>query len=260
VIDLTRGKLVSRLKSLNDTPQWSDFSMGRIREATSVDLPTSGHLISHNVSEIREILANSNLSNVLVLDDTSFSGSTSLIVEKMLRQAFPEKVMKFTHGFLILNEGNLGNQAGARSRLESSGSKALGGLKMRTPRDDGWHFFDLVKQNNIEDHFLVVQEILKLLNNQDFSQLTAALLSNENNLRLMFPQVISGQELRELEEEGYFLTKGKINGGFHVRNPQLMPNIIGQGHLDHPRDWRSDQSTVFGLLVGINKLLKKGVR
>ncbi len=231
--------------------------MGRIREVSSIDLPTSGHMLSHNLEEIRALLANQDLSNILVLDDTSFSGSTSLIFEKLLRAAFSEKKMDFTHGFLILNQGKLGSNPGAKERL---GAKAFGGREMVTPKDDGWHFFDLVKQGDIANHLLVLSEILKLIGRPNFPQLANAILADEKTLRLMFPQVITAREILELQSTGHFIGQLKTEGGFQVRNPQLLPNIIGQKHLLPPSEWRGDRDEVFELLLALNQLLAKGSR
>lgn len=254
---MTRGKLSVALKSVENIPTWNSFSIGRIREATDISLPTSGHLISHNTAEIRETLEEQNLNNILVLDDTSFSGNTSLIVENLIRQAFPERKINFTHGFLILNQGELGPNPGAKKRLEKSGSQSIGGMKMNTPIDDGWHFFDMVDQGDLSAHFSVVKEILNIIGESDFNQLASAILSNSDNLRAMFPKLISSQTVESLKESGHFLGTKELSKGFHVRNPQLMPNIIGQGHLAKMNEWLGEPEEAFALLAQINKLLKK---
>ena len=168
VIYLTRGKLAPSLSSIAHIPQWNSFSIGRVREATKVDLPTSGHILSHNTEEIRNQLIDLDTSRILVLDDTSFSGTTSLLVESLLKQAFPDRKIKYIHGFLIVNTGKLGNLDGAFSQISKSGSRVISGFRMETPKDDGWHFFDIVDQDHIEDHFLVVREILGLLKLPNF--------------------------------------------------------------------------------------------
>lgn len=258
VADLTRGKITKELSFLKETPQWNNFSVSRIRQATNIDLPTNGHLISHNSEEIQNVLSKQNLKNVLVLDDTSFSGSTSLLFERLINQAFPNREMNFTHGFLILNTGKLGKNPGAKERLTKNNSQAVGGMKMHTPKDDGWHFFDMVNQENIENHFEIVREILSLLGKPKFSKLAGEILSNEKSLRLMFPKAISTDEIRDFQISGHFIGDQKLNGEFHVKNPQLLPNIIGQKHLMHPADWRGKQEESFALLIKLSNLLKKG--
>lgn len=258
VIDLTRGKMASLLPSIAHIPHWNSFSIGRVREATKVDLPTSGHVVSHNAEEIRNKLVNSDTSHILVLDDTSFSGTTSLLVESLLKQALPERDILFTHGFLIVNTGKLGNQDGALDQILKNGSQVISGLKMKTPRDDGWHFFDMVDQDNIENHFIVVGEILKLLSLPNFEQLAPSFFKDEDVLRVMFPRLIPADDLLDQQKSGHFLARRSINGGFHVRNPQLLPNIIGQNHLLTPSEWKANSNEVFALLIQINQLLKRG--
>lgn len=232
--------------------------MGRIRQATDINLPTSGHVISHNSNEIRGALENQDLTNILVLDDTSFSGSTSLIFERLIRAAFPERNIDFTHGFLILNTGNLGLNHGAKQRLEANGDMAIGGLSMSTPKDDGWHFFDLVKQEHITDHLEVVRELLLLLDRPNFHQLASTILADQNSLNLMFPKLVSTDDLEKKRATGHFIGSKKLNGEFHVRNPQLLPNIIGQNHISNPNQWRGNPEDAFALLIKLNKLLKEG--
>lgn len=232
--------------------------MGRIREATQIELPTSGHLVSHTAEEVRAQLCNLDTSHVLVLDDTSFSGTTSLLTEELLRKAFPDREIRFTHGFLIINTGKLGPNEGAKKQLQQNGSQAIGGMEMVTPRDDGWHFFDLVNQKNIEDHLVVVQAMLELLQSPVLNRLAAAFLSDEQVLHAMFPELLSADELSDLQRTGRFITRKEITGGFHVHNPQLLPTIIGQNHVLKPEEWRASQKDVFSLLVHINQLLRKG--
>lgn len=258
VIDLTRGKLTSSLSSIAHVPQWNSFSIGRVREATKVDLPTSGHILSHNIEEIRDQLIDLDTSRILVLDDTSFSGTTSLLVESLLKQAFPDRKIQFTHGFLIVNTGKLGKQDGAFKQITKNGSGVISGFGMETPKDDGWHFFDIVNQDNIEDHFSVVTEILRLLQLPNFEHLIASFLSNEDVLQSMFPQLMPADDLLDQQKSGHFLARRNINGGFHVRNPQLLPNIVGQNHLLTPLEWKANSDEVFRLLIQINRLLQKG--
>lgn len=258
MVDLTRGKLSKRLQCISGTPVWNNFSMGRIREATDINLPTSGHLISHNTEEIKDVLENQDLSTILVLDDTSFSGSTSLLFEDLLKRSFPERSMSFTHGFLILNTGSLGPNPGAEQRLTNNNDTVAKGRTMRTPQDDGWHFFDIANQENITDHLLVVTEIINLIGKSNFNQLATSILTDETNLHLLFPHLLSTQDLEEKRLSGHFLGSKKLVGTFHVRNPQLLPNIIGQNHISKPSDWRGSIEEAFIPLVQLNHLLKKG--
>jgi hypothetical protein len=258
VIDLTRGQLSKRISMLDSLDQLNELSISRVRQATDIDLPTTGHLLSHNVEEIRNLLIGQSLDHVLVLDDTSFSGSTSLLVEDLLGKAFPEKNINFTHGFLILNSGTLGKNPGAKERLSKANSRTVSGMEMKTPRDDGWHFFDMVNQANIENHLLVVKELISLMAQSEFKQLASTFLAKENNLKFMFPQLVAKEDLLDLQKSGHFVAKAEIIGDFHVKNPQLLANIIGQNHLMSPEFWQTPATEAFALLIKINHLLKKG--
>lgn len=257
VIDLTGGEILKHMKRLKGVPSWIDFSMSRVRQATDISLPTSGHLLSHNKEEMESILDGQNLENVLVFDDTSFSGSTSLIVEDLIRNAGVSK-SSFTHGFLILNTGDLGPNPGASTRFEESKSKAISGMEMKTPRDDGWHFFDLVKQENLSEHLVVVKQLLSFLGEPNFSSLASSILVNEESLKLLFPKMITTEVLEGLRSSGHFVGDKKLEGKFHVKNPQLFHTIVGQGHLLSPEDWKKQPDEVFELLIKLSKILKKG--
>lgn len=258
VIDLTKGNMSSKLLLISEKiPCWNGFSMSRVRQATKIELPTSGHIISHNPEEIRAELQDQNLNHILVLDDTSFSGSTNLIIENLVKTAFPDRDISFTHGFLILNTGDLGPNPGALQRLTRTGVTAVGGHEMFTPKDDGWHFFDLVKQDDLENHLLAVSELLELLTQPQFEELATGFLSDENMVALLFPSIFTTQELEQKRSVGHFVGNSKLSGEFHVRNPQLLPNIIGQGHLLPQEEWQGTKQQVFNLLLQLEALLEK---
>lgn len=245
-IDLTRGRMSNSLAIMNDVPVISNLSISRIRQADKADLPTTGHLLSHNAEEIREIFKEIETDHTLILDDTSFSGTTSAILEQVLRQAMPDREIQFTHGFLILNEGELGGQEGSKKRLEHLGSLALGGTNMRTPVDDGWHFFDMIEQKNFEAH---IEATLDALHSPKHRP-------TPDELKILFPEMITYSELSSAHKIGRFVTQKEINGDLHVRNPQLLPSIIKQGHLMPPEKWRSDENTTIGHLKAMHQLLK----
>jgi hypothetical protein len=258
-IDLTKGKIASRLYLEEyGIPCWTDFSIGRIREAAKVELPTSGHVVSHNAEELREALKGHDLSHTLVLDDTSFSGSTSLIVEHLLRQAFPDRSIDFTHGFLILNKGQLGLSVGAKQRLLASGSGAIEGMSMETPRDDGWHIFDMVKQHNLQEHLRAVRELLAIVSKDGLKDLATSFLADEGNLKTLFPELLTTEELELRRKLGRFVTSKHLNGDFHVRNPQLLPSIIGQKHLLPPHEWRLSQDETYEILEELGNMAIEG--
>lgn len=245
MVDITKGNLSTRIHLSEDLPTINNFSIGRIRQADKSGLPTTGHLLSHNAEELREALGDTNTDHVLVLDDTSFSGTTSIIFEQLLRRALSERTVQCTHGFLILNEGKLGESPGAKQRLNKLGSWAIGGTSMHTPKDDGWHFFDMVEQTDFDSH---ISATMKLLHTPDQEQ-------TAEDLQRLFPSTLTHNELVRAQKTGHFVTSTQINGELHVRNPQLMPDIIKQGHLLHPRDWRAGEAATIEHIKTMHELL-----
>ncbi len=246
------------LPQLSNIPQWKHFSLSRIRQALGTDLPTSGHLLSHSCEEIQASLENIDTSHVLVLDDTSFSGSTSLLVEKVIKKALPQRNISFTHGFLIANSGKLGSADGALKRIRKSGSHIVAGMEMHTPRDDGWHFFDMVNQQQIEDHLEIVKEVLRLIGLSKSEQMLNAFLQDNKIQSKLFPQFLTADDLLDQQKQGRFIAQNEIGEGWFVRNPQLLPSIIQQNHLLRPEKWNVRIDEVFSLLIQINRLLQKG--
>ena len=66
---------------------------------------------------------------------------------------------------------------------------------------------------------------------------------------------LSTDELESRRKLGRFITSRQLTGDFHVRNPQLLPNIIGQGHLLQPDEWRAGEDQTFETLEKLGKLL-----
>lgn len=255
VIDLTRGNIADRACGLFDNvPVIRDFSISRVRQATKPKFPTSGHIVSHTPEELRQALEEVDTTSVAVLDDTSFSGNTSLVVEKVVRGALPERQIRFTHGFLILNEGSLGPNPGARSAIHGLGSRALGGMSMSTPDDDGWHFFDLVKHDHLSSHIPAVIELARMAMFPDFDARAQEYLSGEMILQAVFPNMLTTDELEARRKIGRFVTTTRIDGEFHVTNPQLLPTIISQGHLLPVDEWRRPVDEIVDILLRIGQL------
>lgn len=247
-IDLTGGHIANHVQL--PVPAWNELHISRLREVSRAELPTSGHLISHNPAEIRQALNGADLSNVLLLDDTSFSGNTSIIAEDLLRSAFPElaETINFIHGFLILNTGRLGGSPGAKERLESQGTQTLAGMTMQTPLDDGWHLFDLVKHRNLLAHLDTLQKLLE----------GKAVLSDESTRRLLFPELLTSGELERRRQVGRFVGRSILQDGMHTRNPQLLPGIIAQGHLLPPNQWRHSPEATFKHLARLGEIITLG--
>ncbi|MEA3355046.1 MAG: hypothetical protein U9Q63_00995, partial [Patescibacteria group bacterium] len=99
VIDLSgwMGEVLSPV--INSPVITTEFSVSRIREASDPSLPTSGYISSLSRDKRVRLKFNLNRSKTLILDDTSFSGNTSLLTIKELGLN-PETT---TNGFLISN-------------------------------------------------------------------------------------------------------------------------------------------------------------
>jgi hypothetical protein len=251
VIDLSGGNIASRLASIKGAglPSWNEFSMSRIRCADEPELPTSGHTVSHSRQELRETLLEQDLSHVLVLDDTSFTGNTSMLIEQLINRAFPDRTIDFSHGFLILNEGRIGDNPGAKGRL----SRAIGGLAMHTPREDGWHIFDIIRQPNLERHLETVYKLL-LAQRSGSESAIHEIFANEAMVRLLFPHLLTKQEMQKKERADRFIASTAISGRFHTANPQLLPNIVKCGHLLPIDEWSNGPEHVFDTLLQLGKL------
>lgn len=238
-------------------PVLCGLKLSRIRQANKREPPTSGHLISQNPEELRASLADFDTNHVLVLDDTSFSGTTNLLAEQQVRQAFPDRRIDFTHGLLILNAGTLGPNPGARQRIEAAGSRTVGGMEMHTPEDDGWHFFDIVKQRNLAEHLVAVMGLVKDLQHPDGTQQAEDLISDEVAMRQLFPNLLTKEELQMRQKLGHFVASCELNGDIFVRNPQLLTDIVGQGHLLPPEEWRKSEAETIGHLLQLGNLLER---
>lgn len=236
VVDMTGGSIAGRLSALNGVPQWNDLHLSRIRRTDDGSLRTTGHMVSRSVAGVREVLTERDASHFLLLDDTSFSGTTNVLAEQIIRKALPERDISITHGFLIANEGDLGpNVPGAIGRLGC----VLAGHKMRTPHDDGWHVFDIVQQPNLEEHLRDVERALH----------------DAADEQKLFASSISSDELRVLHKRDEFIPAGQIDGKWHIKNPQLLPRIIAAGHVLPIKSW-SNKNEVFDTLLRMGELLK----
>lgn len=236
-IDLTGGKIAPRLSSLDDVPQWTDLHFSRVRRTDDGSLHTTGHIVSRSPEQIAQELQRVDTSRVLLLDDTSFSGTTNHLAERSLRTAFAGHSVDVEHGFLIANGGDLGpNVPGAIPRL----GRVAAGHIMRTPHDDGWHIFDIVQQPDLEQHLAVVQH---------------ALHHPECESKI-FSGTLTSDELRTRAQDGAFIANGKIKGSEHTRNPQLLSKIVAAGHLEPVKKWRGDEDEVFKTLLAMGKILE----
>lgn len=237
VIDMTGGDIASQLPALDDTPQWNGLHLSRIRRTDDCSLDTTGHTRSVSALEIAEALNDQDTSRIILLDDTSFSGNTNILAERALKEALQGREIALQHAFLIANEGDLApGVPGAFSRLGS----VLAGHRMSTPRDDGWHVFDIVQQPDLDRHIALLQ----------------AALHTSGNERGLFPGGFSTGELNHLQTQGKFVAaNGHIDGEWHTKNPQLLPRIIAAGHVE-PIDKWANENEVFDTLLRMGELLQ----
>lgn len=233
---MTGGNIVGGLPALNGVAEWNELHLSRIRRTDDGSLSTTGHTVSRSMPQIRESLQNHDISRLLVLDDTSFSGTTNVLAEQMVRGALPEREITVTHGFMVANEGMLEpGVPGAMGRL----GLVFAGHRMCTPRDDGWHVFDIVKQPDLKEHLQNVER---------------ALLDPECEKEL-FAGGVHRHELQAMQKQGKFMATNEIQGEWHSRNPQLLPRIIEVGHVRPIKEW-SNKNEVFDTLLRMGELLK----
>ncbi len=236
-IDLTGGNIAPQLTSLAKVPQWTDLHFSRVRRTDDGSLDTTGHIVSRSAEQIAAELADADASRVLLLDDTSFSGTTNQLAEQSVRAAFPGHDIEFEHGFLIANAGDLGSGVpGAMRRL----GRVAAGHVMHTPRDDGWHIFDIVRQPDLEHHLHGVQH---------------ALHHPECESKI-FAGTLTSDELRKRAQNGAFIANGEIKGSEHAHNPQLLSRIVAAGHVEPIEKWRGDEDEVFKTLLAMGEILK----
>lgn len=234
-MDMTGGSIANRLPALEGIPQWNDLHFSRIRRTDDGSLTTTGHTMSQSVARMRTPLSGHDTSRLLILDDTSFSGTTNILAERVVKEALPDREVDITHGFLIANEGSLApGVPGAMDRLGA----VLAGHVMRTPRDDGWHLFDIVQQPNLEGHLQAVERALH----------------DPGCEKELFGSAVSSRELRALESRGEFISAGEICGEWHSKNPQLLPRIIAVGHVEPIEHW-ANTNEVFDTLLRMGELL-----
>ena len=224
IIDLTGGWLSESLREIfPSTPVITDFHLSRVRDVSDLELRTTGHIISLSGEKIRNLFHQFNLTHTLILDDVSFSGMSSDVTMRLFRLT-PECT---THGFLIVNDGDLGPTPGARPRLESTGGKVTAGFTMNTSDgDDGWHIKDFIAHPQLERMLgasIIVQELFE----QDgkSSHIAQRLFNNDAMRRIFFPRAVNIKELKSMEKEGLFLpnvTHVPKESSIHTTNPTLL--------------------------------------
>ncbi len=231
-IDLTGGWLGESLRPvMSATPIINDFHLSRVRDVSDPSLGTTGHLLSLSPNQISHLKKEFDFSRPLILDDVSFSGLSS----KVTIEQFGLDPKKTVNGFLILNEGELGPNPGARTSLEHMGSRAIGGRLMNTSLgDDGWHIKDFIEQPNLAKILgtaLLVQELFEIDGKE--SEFAKRLFTNEALRKVCFPKARNLNDLKKLSETDQFIfnqAHKAREGSIHTTNPTLL---ISPAVLEH---------------------------
>lgn len=258
IIDLTdNGWLSDGLRGIfPSTPVAKELHISRVRDVSKPHLPTSGHVINIGLQEIGQIKKDFDLINPLILDDVSFSGKSSEMTMRLL-ELNPKTT---THGFLILNIGDLGQTRGAKSRLENLGSRVFTGHTLNTSEnDDGWHIKDFAHHGSLERTLglvVVLHEIIQ--QDGSDSEILKRLFKTKALQETIFPFTISSERLTKLQQEAKFIPSGQLEGlhdGIHTTNPNLLASPYFLDHISIS-DFRNNIDQVSILLHEIQFMSK----
>jgi hypothetical protein len=229
------------------------FSLSRVRVVSSPELKTTGYAVSMNEDEIEAEKSKHDMSHVLFIDDTSFSGWTSRKAMDSWEVA-PEDA---THAFLIANSGPLGEDPGAVPLLESMGSKVVFDFALQTPRDDGWHLKDLHQNPKLDQAFilsLLFQESVQRGGSD--SMFTNEFFKHATVLETLFPQHVTTEGIALLANDGKFILRnGELPSDheIHARNPFLWASPYFQAHVDMKKTFQN-RDDVLSLLCELQLL------
>lgn len=258
IVDLTdNGWLSDGLCGIfPSTPMVKELHISRVRDVSNPHLPTSGHVINVGSREIEQIRRRSDLSHPLILDDVSFSGKSSEMTMRLL-ELDPKAA---THGFLILNVGDLGQMPGAKKRLENLGSRVFTGHTLNTSEnEDGWHIKDFSHHGALERTLglvVVLHEIIQ--QDGSDSEILKRLFKTKALQETIFPFTVPSESLTRLREEGRFIPTGQLESlqdGVHTTNPNLLASPYFLDHISIS-GFRQNLNTVSELLHEIQLLSK----
>lgn len=214
----------------------AEFHISRVRDISAEGLPTTGHVSSLSIDQLRHRKQQLDLSRVLIVDDTSFSGASSEIAMQFWGLT-PEQT---AHAFLLGNTGEFpsgeGAKPGAVQRLQGKGSQVFIGHEIKTPEEDGWHLKDLVDHSNID------------------KALRTCLIQGKQDEQVLLGQSFTTEEILAMVEEGrMMLTQQPKEGGIHARNPFLWATEGIWEHVDKEKV-RAHFGQVLPLLLSIQSL------
>jgi len=255
IIDLSGGWISESVREIFPaTPIINTFHLSRVRDVSDPELHTTGHFVSLNHEKINALSKRFNLSHPLIIDDVSFSGLSSEITMRLF-QLDPNET---THGFLITNDGDLGELSGARHRLEILGSHVVAGHTMNTSEgEDGWHIKDFVSQNHLQRLLgvtLIIQELFEKEGTN--SPTTQRLFESEAMRQVFFPDALPMERLKKIESEGMFIPNPNHKpkeGSIHTANPTLLISPYILKHISSKR-FRENFEHVADLMMEIHEL------
>lgn len=263
VIDLT-GWLSPSLRDLfPNTSVVNEFSLSRVRVASSPNLETSGYTTTMSRDEIEKTKRNLNLETPLIIDDTTFTGWTS----GKTMELWGIEPQNATHAFLIANTGKLGKKQkesdpepppGAVELLQSMGSRVIFGHELTTPNEDGWHLKDLHQHPKLAEAVGLGLQVLQLIEeNGPDSEIVKSALNREDVMDVLFPERLTTDEINQMTAEGKFIPSGKIdlhvNELIHTKNPLLWASRYFREHIDLQRVI-DNQSVIIGVLAELHSL------
>jgi len=258
IIDLTdNGWLSFSLNNLFPlTPVIRDLHISRVREVSNPELPTSGHIINLSPKQIDTLKRRFDFRKPLILDDVSFSGSSSELTMKLFGLN-PERT---TNAFLITNIGELGPNPGAKTKLESLGSNVFTGKCLNTSEnEDGWHIKDFVQHPSLERSLGLVVTIHEIIEKDGKdSELLKRLFKTDSLKEILFPFALDFSIFQRLQKEGLFIiSEGKgletLREGMHTTNPTLLTSPYFLRHVSSEA-FRSNLNEISETIHGIQSL------
>jgi hypothetical protein len=237
IIDLTDNGWLSA--SLHDlfpaTPVMKELHISRVRDVSSPELPTSGHIINLNPEHLKLVRNKYDLQKPLIVDDVSFSGSSSELAMRLFGLN-PEST---ANAFLITNVGELGPSPGAKTKLESLGSRVFTGQTLNTSEnEDGWHIKDFVDHPALERSLGLIVTIHEVIRKDGKnSEILKHLFQTEALKRILFPFALPFEKIVQFQKEGRFMlpknkTLESLSEGMHTTNPTLLTSPSFLAHVD----------------------------
>lgn len=223
------------------------FSLSRVRNISTPDLQTAGYTTTMSPEEIERKRRSMDLSKVLILDDTGFSGDTSKLVMDLWGIDYSDA----THAFLVDNTGEIPSSDGKTSKpgvvryLEELGGRVVYGKELVSPHEDGWHVRDTFDHPNVEAGLNAAITLYD--NSAPKDEHEVSRLNRE-----LYPQQLTSDDIQDLAREGRYIGNPKYissEGSVYVRNPLLWT----------ARNFREvvDEDAIYGRKSEVTFLLRR---